>query len=307
MKLKIYFIFLVLILIAPVSTQAQSQVGTQFGLQFSPFIAANEYDMDSKTMKLSFIGRALIRFPMGSILAGEVGAGYGQYAGADKIFDYYKTTIVPVDFRVLLFFSKSDYTPYVFAGLGGMYYKVDDFPFKGAPPSNYGSAEVKDKGVAGISTLGLGLRLKWFELQAGIYYSTTDNLNYYRQGKPWDGGIFGTIGVLLGGGHRDSDGDGLLDNVEEQLKTDPNNPDTDGDGLKDGEEVNVYKTDPLNPDTDGDGLKDGQEVTNYKTDPNKADTDSDGLKDGEEVNTYMTDPLNPDTDGDGLKDGDEVN
>ena len=35
----------------------------------------------------------------------------------------------------------------------------------------------------------------------------------------------------------DGDGDGLADNVERQLGTDPANPDTDGDGLLDGWEV----------------------------------------------------------------------
>jgi hypothetical protein len=35
----------------------------------------------------------------------------------------------------------------------------------------------------------------------------------------------------------DGDGDGLTDNVERQLGTDPANPDTDGDGLLDGWEV----------------------------------------------------------------------
>lgn len=35
----------------------------------------------------------------------------------------------------------------------------------------------------------------------------------------------------------DSDKDGLSDDIELKLGTDPNNPDTDGDGYKDGEEV----------------------------------------------------------------------
>ncbi len=42
----------------------------------------------------------------------------------------------------------------------------------------------------------------------------------------------------------DSDNDGLTDIEEEQLGTNPFNPDTDGDGLKDGEEVKVYRTRP---------------------------------------------------------------
>jgi len=104
----------------------------------------------------------------------------------------------------------------------------------------------------------------------------------------------------------DNDGDGLSNDEEKRLGTDPDNPDTDGDGLNDGAEVNTTKTDPKNPDTDGDGLNDGDEVFNHLTDPLKKDTDGDGLNDGDEVNKYKTDPLKPDTDGDGLNDGDEV-
>jgi len=113
-------------------------------------------------------------------------------------------------------------------------------------------------------------------------------------------------GQLAGDTMVDSDGDGLTDDHERRIGTDPRNPDTDGDGLTDGEEVLIYKTDPLNPDTDGDGLKDGEEVKKYKTNPLNPDTDGDGLKDGAEVFTHKTDPFNSDTDGDGLTDGEEV-
>lgn len=58
---------------------------------------------------------------------------------------------------------------------------------------------------------------------------------------------------------RDSDGDGLPDDEETHLGTDPNNPDTDGDGLSDGDEV-IVGTNPLDPNTDGDGYSDGLEV-----------------------------------------------
>ncbi len=60
----------------------------------------------------------------------------------------------------------------------------------------------------------------------------------------------------------DSDQDGLSDDEERILGTDPNSTDSDNDGLFDREEVKVYGTDPLNPDTDGDGYKDGDEVKN---------------------------------------------
>lgn len=105
----------------------------------------------------------------------------------------------------------------------------------------------------------------------------------------------------------DTDGDGLTDQQEAALGTDPNSADTDGDGLTDGEEVNDYGTDPLRADTDGDELNDGAEVNSHNTDPLNADTDGDGLSDGEEVNEYRTDPNNADSDGDGLNDYEEVN
>ena len=94
----------------------------------------------------------------------------------------------------------------------------------------------------------------------------------------------------------DPDRDGLPTPQEEQIGTDPYDPDTDKDGLKDGEEVNTYQTDPLNPDTDWDGLKDGPEVHDYRTDPTKRDTDAGGVADGHEVIEDGTNPLDPSDD-----------
>ncbi len=94
-------------------------------------------------------------------------------------------------------------------------------------------------------------------------------------------------------GPKDTDGDGLSDEEERRLGTDPFNPDTDGDGLKDGAEVNTYKTNPLNADTDFDGLSDGEEVLKYKTNPLDPDTDKGGVSDGHEVKTDHTNPLDP--------------
>jgi outer membrane protein OmpA-like peptidoglycan-associated protein len=95
---------------------------------------------------------------------------------------------------------------------------------------------------------------------------------------------------------KDSDGDGLTDEEEAKLGTDPFNKDTDGDGLTDGDEVKVYKTNPLNPDTDFDGLKDGQEVFTHKTNPLDRDTDKGGVADGHEVIEDHTNPLDPSDD-----------
>lgn len=125
----------------------------------------------------------------------------------------------------------------------------------------------------------------------------------------------------------DLDGDGLTNDQEKALGTDPRNPDTDNDGLKDGEEIKSFVTDPLKSDTDGDGVDDGRELelglnpTSSDTDADKladgrelelgtnpkvADTDGDGLSDGEEFLVCKSDPKDVDTDDDGLTDGYEV-
>ena len=58
----------------------------------------------------------------------------------------------------------------------------------------------------------------------------------------------------------DTDMDGIIDDEELNLGTNPMKVDSDDDGLTDREEAKIYKTDPLNPDTDGDTYGDGQEV-----------------------------------------------
>ncbi|MFH1947328.1 MAG: hypothetical protein ABIJ23_04190 [Candidatus Magasanikbacteria bacterium] len=67
---------------------------------------------------------------------------------------------------------------------------------------------------------------------------------------------------ILFGEPIDTDGDGLDDERELGIGTDPNNWDTDGDELSDGDEVTIWKTQPLNPDTDGDTFLDGAEIKN---------------------------------------------
>ncbi|MBI2377139.1 MAG: thrombospondin type 3 repeat-containing protein [Deltaproteobacteria bacterium] len=116
-------------------------------------------------------------------------------------------------------------------------------------------------------------------------------------------------------GTADDDGDG----IPNYLDPDRTIRDGDGDGLADDVEVTLG-TDPQDPDTDNDGINDGDEIsragspTRYEpradTNPLDADTDDDGIADGEEIvagsDTLVTDPLKPDTDGDGLQDGTET-
>jgi len=94
----------------------------------------------------------------------------------------------------------------------------------------------------------------------------------------------------------DWDLDGLWDDVEFVVKTDPYDSDTDNDGFLDGEEYFWGYTSPTtnegyySVDSDGDGLLGWQELA-YYTNPTNSLTDGDGFEDGEEV-AWGSDPTN---------------
>ena len=93
------------------------------------------------------------------------------------------------------------------------------------------------------------------------------------------------------------------------LQGEPSTPvggeDADEDGLSDDEEAEIG-TDPAVFDTDADRLSDGFEVLEFGTNPLLADSDEDGLGDGDELEVYGTDALSADTDGDGVDDATEL-
>lgn len=118
----------------------------------------------------------------------------------------------------------------------------------------------------------------------------------------------------------DTDDDGIDDDTETALGTDPLRSDTDGDGEPDGAEI-ADRDLPRDDDDDGliDALESGDldedaDGTDAEGDPDESDpcvpsdhacdTDMDGLSDGDE-DLAGTDALDPDTDGDGQQDGDE--
>ncbi len=112
----------------------------------------------------------------------------------------------------------------------------------------------------------------------------------------------------------DSDGDGLSDNAEMRgwmvtvqgvdktvssraATSDPTVPDTDGDGLWDAQEANL-RIDPRAADTDDDQLNDYAEFNEVYSNALDQDSDDDTLDDSLEFLFFHTSPLLKDTDGD---------
>ncbi|HTJ83645.1 MAG TPA: isopeptide-forming domain-containing fimbrial protein [Polyangiaceae bacterium] len=107
----------------------------------------------------------------------------------------------------------------------------------------------------------------------------------------------------------DLDGDGLTDEEEGALGTDPTDADSDNDGALDGQEVSPGDdTDgdgtinALDPDSDGDGLFDGTELGFGCDDP---DTTGPNCVPDADGGATTTKPDDADTDDGGVKDGDE--
>lgn len=254
------------------------------------------------------IARAFFRYYPSRSLGFEAGFGLGTLeAKKDSLF--FTSSIYPLDIRFLFQpINKGRFVPFLYGGAGLMFFNPKDsldHPLAHNVRGDYKKTTTYfPLGFGGHITLSKTTTLGI----SGTYYLTStkyiDDIKSTKKDAFWS--VTVNLFAYLRAENPDLDGDGLLNDEEKQLGTDPLNPDTDGDKLRDGEEVHTYKTNPLNKDTDGDGLTDGEEVLTYRTNPLNKDTDGDGLTDGEEVLKYLTDPLNPDTDGDGLNDGDEV-
>lgn len=139
----------------------------------------------------------------------------------------------------------------------------------------------------------------------------------------------------------DDDNDGLTDDKEREIGTNPLDSDTDDDGILDGQDncpkiANQNQADkdrdgagdacdsvdnsvpPPPADTDGDGVSDGRDNCKTTANASQADNDKDGIGDvcdSDDDNDGVsdadegkngTDPKNPDTDQDGTKDGDDA-
>jgi clumping factor A len=109
----------------------------------------------------------------------------------------------------------------------------------------------------------------------------------------------------------DSDHDGLGDNLEHTLHSDPNDADSDNDGLLDGDEANpALDSDHdglvsvIDVDSDNDGLFDGTELGRGCNDP-ATDASKGHCRPDADMGKTVTSPVNADTDGGGVRDGSE--
>jgi outer membrane protein OmpA-like peptidoglycan-associated protein len=287
---RLTLILLLVILALPSLAQEQPP---RWGLQFNYLVPLNEFPLAHR-IKFSYTAKVLLRFDISNKFMGQFGGGYGEYAGNDFDGAYYKTILVPMEFKLMYLLSDSKTVkPYVFGGIGGMPYHVKTIPhFIGG---------LYEEGFAGYAEGGLGVQFDLvgpivLDLSAGAGITTIDNLNYYVNGAAKDGYCFVGIGLFFGGGFVDSDGDGVPDYMDKC----PNTPkgvkvdnfgcplDSDGDGVPDyldkcpntpaGVKVDANGC-PL--DSDGDGVPDYLDKcpntpAGVKVDANGCPLDSDG-------------------------------
>ncbi len=118
-------------------------------------------------------------------------------------------------------------------------------------------------------------------------------------------------GLLSNGCNGDTDGDGIPDDEEEMIGTDPLDADSDDDGIPDGSEPS-YDVDTdgdglinaLDPDSDNDALYDGTEVGNDCSGPDTDASQGHCIPDGD-AGATVTNPLDADTDDGSVSDGNE--
>ncbi|MBI1805674.1 MAG: OmpA family protein [Ignavibacteria bacterium] len=302
----IHFLYLTILCGIVISSGIAQDKTDAFGVGASFGNAYPKTDINQS--KDSPFARAFFRYYPTENFAIETGVGVGTLS-SEVGSQFFSSYIYPVDVRFMVQpVIEGAFIPYLFGGAGFLFFNPKD-KYDQELPRN---ARNDYKRVAPYFPVGLGGNVSVTKntllgISGSYNLTATENLDDIKSGSKdayWS--ITLNVFAFLRAENDDLDGDGLKNDEEKLIGTDPLNPDTDGDGLRDGEEVRTYKTDPLNPDTDGDGLRDGEEVVKYHTDPLKKDTDGDQLTDGEEVLTYHTDPLKTDTDGDGLSDGDEV-
>ena len=120
-----------------------------------------------------------------------------------------------------------------------------------------------------------------------VYVGASSTLSVKGWRPGWDPSVVSTNNyVITAPRPKDSDGDGLSDDDEATLGSDPNNPDTNDDGLPDGA-AHAAGLSVTDPDMDSDGLANLDEAT-AGTDPFDPDSDADTVLDG--ADCFPADP-----------------
>lgn len=229
------------------------------------------------------------------------------------------TAFEPVIFLNL--FPRQRLNYYLFAGYSVLLFSPQDIaddPLNGSGTKKH-YPDYKDIDGSAIHLVGgLGIdfyvtRNLSFGVQAAYRYMKTDILDGYAQltagNIPTNPDGYAEMGAKLSYylfSSSDTDGDGISDEDEIRLGTNPYSNDTDGDGISDYEEIYIYKTDPFAIDTDTDSLSDMKEIQEYGSNPLLTDSDGDGILDADEILLYKTSPRLADTDADGISDAEEL-
>ncbi|MBK7107210.1 MAG: OmpA family protein [Ignavibacteriae bacterium] len=300
MRIKLLYIFL---LITNINFAQINEYLIKFGVQGNLLIPDTEFKNDAYV--LSLFGRGFIKYELSSSWESEIGFGIGNLSGVNYQNKKWETNLIPLDFRFNFSpFQSQIYSPYIFCGIGLLRWNVTNLP----------SGEItKKSGWDILIPIGAGIEFcinskLLIDLKGSYNFTSTDYLNNYDSKKNKDGFYSFSFGFTFveGGNLSDSDGDGIIMKMEEEIGTNPNKFDTDDDGLSDGEEINLYFTNPLVPDSDKDNLTDFEEVKYFFSDPNSQDSDGDDILDFDEIDKFKTNPNQKDSDKDELSDGYEV-
>ncbi len=221
-------------------------------------------------------------------------------------------------------------SPYIFGGLGfGIWSAEPNFNNR----SNAGVTADRNEGGDGSSlVLPLGGGLRWYlspksslALEHSRRITGTDYIDGISQAaNPNENDVYGftTLGLNIGFGKKDSDGDGIADDKdlcpnEAGPASTGGCPDTDGDGIADKNDAcpTVAGLAQFSgcPDTDGDGVPDKDDkcptVAGLTSLMGCPDADGDGIADGDDSCPTVAGLAEfggcPDTDGDGIPDKDD--
>ncbi len=227
-------------------------------------------------------------------------------------------------FDALLFlnlFPRSQVNYFLFGGYSALSFQASDIENDPLNPLGFPShyPEFRDEDefdphpIAGMGLDVYLTRTLSVGASANYRFLETDFLDAFallrNDGSATESDAYATAEVRISYlllGDNDADNDGMEDDEELRLGTDPYSQDSDKDGVSDYDELKVYGTNPRLIDTDEDGISDSDEVFVYNTNPNSKDSDEDGLFDFEEVTLYKTNPKRADTDLDGIRDPEEI-